>query len=76
MSDNWILHRAGPMIGQVQKCLDCGYVLTDCRNAMVVDGDELPCGWAEGDVSVLDGFPISFVAGKYEDAIRCNAKPS
>jgi hypothetical protein len=67
-----ITHDAAEPEGLVQKCKDCGEVLTDYTNAMGV-GKWSPCWW-KGLVTVCYGFPKCYSAGQDPDAVRCNAK--
>lgn len=73
------IHKAGPLIGTVQKCLDCGGVLCDYTNAMVQEGKQLPGGWEENaDVTYwgpLSGSNQSAV-GIHHPAIRCKQIPT
>lgn len=68
------VHRAGPLVDRVQKCLDCGGILCNYVNAMVQVGHDMPGGWEEGaDVTywgALEGSNQSAV-GIHQPAIRC-----
>lgn len=80
MQDFWvgIIHKAGPLIGGIQRCLDCDGIMVDYRGAMVQEGHdhELPGGWEENaDVTYwgpLRG-PNQSAVGVHHPAIRCNA---
>ena len=64
-----VIHRAGEPIGLVQKCSDCGEVLTDYTNASS-EGDWEPTWW-EGLVTVYSGNPRQTVAFADDGAIPC-----
>lgn len=74
-----IIHRAGPLVGAVQKCLDCDAVLCDYTGAMVQEGHQLLGGWEENaDVTYwgpLRGTNQSAV-GVHHPAIRCKQIPA
>jgi hypothetical protein len=65
-----IVHVAGPVDDLVQRCARCGQVLTDYRNTMGV-GNWSPSWWAEGQISVYEGNPSHFVAGREPDGVDC-----
>lgn len=65
------IHVAGPMTGLVQQCSRCGEILSDYRNAMILEGDPPPRGWADGaHVEITRGFPTQFVVTT--DAPTCD----
>lgn len=70
-----IIHIAGQVQGNVQKCARCGAVLVDYTNTMSLsDGPQTFLGWEEGAfMTVTDGFPICSQAGRVDFAVDCNA---
>ena len=53
MAGGGIVHDAGPMVANVQRCTRCGFVIADYRNACWVGGSEDgPKAWALGPVTV------------------------
>lgn len=73
------IHRAGPIVDKIQRCVDCGSILCNYQNAMVQVGQSFPSGWAEGaEVTYwgpLDGTNQS-VVGAHHPAIRCRDIPA
>lgn len=55
-----IEHVAGPMIGLVQRCVRCDFVLNDYRNVSYERDAGPPTGWREGDAVGVAG-AVSFV---------------
>lgn len=43
-----IVHQAGPLVDQLQRCVRCDILLVDYRNANLLDTDLPPSGFAEG----------------------------
>jgi hypothetical protein len=65
-----IEHIAGPMSKYgVQRCLRCGEVLTDYRNALVVEGTLPLSGWPRGPVFVTGNATTLVPVG--DDAVPC-----
>lgn len=59
-----MIHEAGEYVDWVQKCVRCGYVLNDHRNAAWPHGQEPPTGYKVGasvDVNESPGFRSSVV---------------
>lgn len=53
-----MIHVAGPMIDQMQRCTRCDAVLTDYRFAMVPADSGPLFGWEEGSsVEITEGNP-------------------
>lgn len=50
-------HRVKEMQGGVQKCIDCGKIITDYRNAVVPSGQGALQGFPEGNVYMSTGNP-------------------
>jgi hypothetical protein len=52
MSDQrpYTRHTAGALIEGVQRCVVCGLILTDHRNAAWIEAEGPPGCWAEGPV--------------------------
>ena len=48
-----VQHEVGEMIGQVQPCLRCGYIVSDYRGAMSPVGQGFVGGFAAGPVYVI-----------------------
>jgi hypothetical protein len=57
-------HVAGPMAGCVQRCIHCGGMISDYRNAMTPNGEDFP-SWAEGVVITVTHNGKAF--GAYDD---------
>jgi hypothetical protein len=55
--NNGLVHVAGRLIERVQRCIICGEILTDLRNACyaIMPGEPHPvdAGWPEGYVTVV-----------------------
>ena len=59
--DTWLKHMVGDMDGtMVQRCLICGYVVSDYRNAMWPTDCKPPQGYGAGNVYICGG--VSMVA--------------
>lgn len=46
----------------VQRCLICGEIISDYRNAMWPNGQDPPKGWGSGPVYVLGGNPTTYMS--------------
>jgi hypothetical protein len=70
-----MIHKAGPLDSDgVQRCIRCGYILTDYRNSMVPEGTPPLRGFADGaSVEVLGGYPK--YSGVVEKAPTCGVMP-
>jgi hypothetical protein len=73
------VHRAGPFIDGVQRCLDCNGIMCDYRGSMTPEGQSLPNGYEENaDVtywgSLIDS--NSSAVGVHHPAIHCKTVPS
>lgn len=49
-----IRHVAGEMDDQIQRCVICGYEITNYQGAVWIGGDGPPKGFATGDVYVTE----------------------
>ncbi len=64
MSNNvFIKHIVANMDGSmVQRCLICGEIISDYRNAMWPSGQSPPSGWGSGPVYILAGNPTTYMS--------------
>jgi len=68
-----MIHKAGVLVDQIQRCIRCGYVLSDYRNAMIPVGDPPLVGFAVGAaVEVFEGNPRHCVV--VEDRPNCGGR--
>lgn len=67
----WTRHIAGKMIDGVQRCIICGHILIDYRNACIIGGGNGKLrGWDEGDVFVNGNNSTKYLDGPFND---CNS---
>lgn len=74
---NGVVHVAGALIERVQRCIICGVILTDLRNAAycVIPGEPPPvdAGWPEGYVTVVkSGVRTDYSAGETKRVPHCS----
>lgn len=65
-----LVHVAGEYTDLIQRCVVCGEILVDNRNAMVPVGSSAPKGFPRGPVTVIGN-----MAGAYEDEDLPRCKP-
>jgi hypothetical protein len=63
-----MIHIAGRYLDGVQRCVRCGLILADYRNAAWPVGQEPPSGWTEGSHVVIEGHNPTFLAITVEPA--------
>lgn len=63
-------HVVGEMVELVQRCLICGEVISDYRNAWYPAGQDAPTGWAPGELFVSSGNPIMFATSISDEEMQ------
>ena len=61
-----ILHKAGELTEGVQRCVICGFVLSDYRGAVVPEGQTLPKGWSDDGFVAVRGNTMFMVEDECE----------
>lgn len=67
-------HVVGELIGGIQRCLICGYIISDYRNAIYPEGTPKPTGFPSGAVYVWDINPIVMTTEPPPEYKFCEAK--
>lgn len=65
------VHQAGPMVDGLQKCCQCGYILSDYRNSFSPDPDYIPLGWEHGKYVLVEGNCSAVSENIPDDSIVC-----
>jgi hypothetical protein len=68
-----VIHEASALVDGVQRCVRCGVILTDYREAMVLESDRPLRGWPAGAfIEVAAGGPgVPTFSSTTEDAPTC-----
>jgi hypothetical protein len=72
---HYVKHVVGELNGNVQRCVICGEIINDYRNAMWPVGQPAPTGFAPGDLYITNGNPKMYVSSidEYDTSENCNS---
>lgn len=76
MARQYIKHHVADMnSSMVQKCIVCGAIISDYRNVMCIEGNQIVVGFPAGDIYVSSGNPIitTRILGDGETSFYCTA---
>lgn len=70
-AQHYVKHHVGELNEMVQRCVLCGEIINDYRNAMWPQGQPAPTGFASGSLFISNGKMYCPTIGEYDTFENC-----